>query len=67
MINRTDALELLKKYNKEDFHIHHGLTLEAVMKYEAKKQGFEEDAEFWGKKISNGEKTTPREFGFILL
>ena len=27
----------------------------------------EEDAEFWGKKISNGEKPTPREFGFILL
>ena len=48
MINRADALALLKKYNKEDFHIHHGLTLEAVMKYQAKKQGFEEDAEFWG-------------------
>ena len=47
MIDRNKALELLKKYNKEPFHIHHGLTLEAVMRYEAKKQGFEEDAEFW--------------------
>ncbi len=47
MISRNEALELLKKYNKEDFHIHHGLTLEAVMRYEAKKQGFEKDAEFW--------------------
>ena len=29
----------------------------------------EEDAEFWGKKISSGESqcSLPREFGFILL
>ena len=47
MITRNEALELLKKYNKEPFHIHHGLTLEAVMRYQAKKQGFEEEAEFW--------------------
>ncbi|MCI5687676.1 MAG: HDIG domain-containing protein [Emergencia sp.] len=47
MINRNEALELLKKYNKEEFHIHHGITLECVMRYMAKKQGFEADAEFW--------------------
>ena len=47
MINRKEALELLKKYNKEEFHIHHGITLECVMRYMAKKQGFDEDAEFW--------------------
>ena len=47
MIDRNEALDLLKKYNEEPFHIHHGLTLEAVMRYQAKKQGFAEDAEFW--------------------
>jgi len=47
MINRDEALALLKKYNKEEFHIHHGITLECVMRYLAKKYGFEEDAEFW--------------------
>ena len=24
MMTREEALELLKKYNKEEFHIHHG-------------------------------------------
>lgn len=47
MMNRTEALELLKKYNKEDFHIHHGLTVEAVMRYLAEKLGYGEDADFW--------------------
>lgn len=46
-MNRTEALELLKKYNKEDFHIHHGLTVEAVMGYMAEKFGYGEDKEFW--------------------
>ena len=26
MISREEALELLKKYNKEEFHVHHGIT-----------------------------------------
>lgn len=47
MVTRNEAFELLKKYNKEEFHIHHGITLECVMKYLAEKQGFAEDAEFW--------------------
>ena len=32
-ISRKEALELLRKYNKEPFHIRHALTVEAVMKY----------------------------------
>lgn len=48
MITREEALELLKKYNKDDFHIHHGLTVEAVMRYLAEKHGYGEDADFWG-------------------
>lgn len=47
MINRETALALLKEYNKEEFHIHHGITVECVMRYLAKDQGFDEDAEFW--------------------
>lgn len=45
-ISRNDALELLKKYNKEPFHIQHGLTVEGVMRWFAKEAG--EDEEFWG-------------------
>ena len=35
-MNRGEALELLKKYNKEPFHILHGLTVEGTMQYFAK-------------------------------
>lgn len=48
MISREEALELLKKYNKEEFHVHHGITLECVMRYMAKKLGYGDEAEFWG-------------------
>ncbi len=46
-IPRDDAFELLKKYNKDPFHIQHALTMEAVMKWYANELGFEEDAEYW--------------------
>ncbi len=47
-ISRTDALSLLQKYNKEPFHIYHGLTVEGVMKWFAKELGYNDDIEFWG-------------------
>ena len=47
-ISRETAAELLLKYNKNSFHIQHAVTVEAVMKYFAKKLGFEDDAEEWG-------------------
>jgi len=47
-ISREKAYELLKKYNKDPFHIQHSLTVEAVMKWFAKDQGFEEDMVYWG-------------------
>lgn len=46
MMNREEAFELLKKYNKEEFHILHALTVEGVMKYFAKE--YEEDEQYWG-------------------
>lgn len=47
-LTREQALELLKKYNKDPFHIRHGLTVEGVMRWYAKELGFGEDEEFWG-------------------
>lgn len=47
-IARDDAFTLLKKYNKEPFHIQHALTVEAVMKWFAKDLGYESEAEYWG-------------------
>lgn len=44
---RTQALALLKKYNKEPFHIQHALTVEGVMKWYASELGFSADADFW--------------------
>ena len=45
-LTREQALALLKKYNKEPFHIQHALTVEGVMRWFAKENG--EDADFWG-------------------
>ena len=45
-MKRTQALDLLKKYNKEEFHIRHALTVEGAMRYFAKQYGHDE--EFWG-------------------
>ena len=47
-LNREEALELLKEYNKDKFHIKHALTVEGVMKYFAEKLGYGEEKEFWG-------------------
>lgn len=47
-LTRQQALELLHKYNKESFHILHGLTVEGVMRWFAKDQGYGEDEEYWG-------------------
>ena len=48
VITRAQALELLKKYNKEPFHILHALTVEGVLRYFAADQGFDGDTDFWG-------------------
>lgn len=47
-IIRTEALELLKKYNKEPFHILHALTVEGVMRWYAAECGYEQEKDFWG-------------------
>lgn len=44
-VTREQALNLLRKYNQEPFHILHALTVEGVMAWYAKELG--EDVEFW--------------------
>ena len=46
-LTREEALELLKKYNQEAFHIQHSLTVEGVMRWYAQELGYGEDADFW--------------------
>jgi predicted hydrolase (HD superfamily) len=46
-VTRDEALELLKKYNKEPFHLQHAYTVEAVMRWYADELGYAEDADFW--------------------
>lgn len=47
-LTREQALELLKKYNKESFHIQHALTVEGVMRWYAKELGYAQEEEYWG-------------------
>jgi predicted hydrolase (HD superfamily) len=47
-ISREQAWELLKKHNKDPFHLQHALTVEGVMKWYAKDLGYQGDEEFWG-------------------
>lgn len=47
-ITREEAYDLLKKYNKDPFHIQHALTVETVMKWYAEELGFGADVEYWG-------------------
>ncbi|MDO4987605.1 MAG: hydrolase [Synergistes sp.] len=47
IISRDEAIVLLKKYNKEEFHILHALTVESVMRWYANELGFADDADYW--------------------
>ena len=47
LITREEAFTLLKKYNKEAFHIQHALTVEGVMRWFAQELGYGEDADYW--------------------
>ena len=47
-MTRQQALDLLRRYNKEEFHILHGLTVEGVMRWYAVEEGYGEDEEYWG-------------------
>ena len=46
-LGRQQALELLRQYNKEPFHIQHALTVEGVLDWYARELGYGDDAPFW--------------------
>lgn len=46
-LTRQEALTLLKKYNKEPFHLQHGLTVEGVMRWYANELGYGDEADYW--------------------
>jgi len=48
LLTREYAMELLKRYNKEPFHLQHGETVEAAMRYFAHTLGYGAEEEFWG-------------------
>lgn len=48
LITRSEAEELLKKYNSEEFHLRHAYTVEGVMRYFARTRGYADEEEYWG-------------------
>ena len=46
-LTRERAFELVKKYNHEDFHLRHALTVEAVMGWFARELGCGDEETFW--------------------
>ena len=48
-MTREEALDLLKKYNKDKFHIQHALTLEGVLRWYAKELGYGDEVEYWAR------------------
>lgn len=47
-MNREEAWNLLRQYNKESFHLRHALTVEGIMRYFAKELGYAAQEEYWG-------------------
>ena len=46
-MTRSQAWDLLTKYNKEPFHLRHAVTVERVMGWYARELGYGDRAEFW--------------------
>ena len=46
-LTREEALELLREYNQEPFHIQHGLTVEKTMRWFANELGYGDEADYW--------------------
>jgi predicted hydrolase (HD superfamily) len=47
-ITRQESMELLRKYNKEPFHILHALTVAGVMEWYAEQLEYVNEVEYWG-------------------
>ena len=47
-LTRGTAWELLTRYNKDAFHLHHAETIEKTMRYFARELGYAEEEDYWG-------------------
>ena len=47
-LTRDAAWELLTRYNKDAFHLHHAETVEKTMRYLARELGYAEEEDYWG-------------------
>lgn len=48
MKTREEGLALLKEYNSDPFLLQHAMTVECVMRYFAREEGFEDEIDYWG-------------------
>ena len=46
--NMQQAREILARYNQEEFHLRHAVTVEHVMRWFARELGYGDREEFWG-------------------
>lgn len=46
-LNKKQAWELLKEYNKDAFHLKHSQTVALCMRYFAETEGYSGEADFW--------------------
>lgn len=46
-MTREEAWELLKEYNKDEFHLEHAEIVGKTMRYFAEKLGYGDEADFW--------------------
>lgn len=46
-LTRAQAIDLLREYNKDPFHLRHAFTVEAVMRWYAEELGYGAQADFW--------------------
>lgn len=47
VMDREQAVALLKQYNQDLFHLRHAYTVEGVMRWYANELGYGDDADFW--------------------
>ena len=46
-LNKKQAWELLKEYNRDSFHLKHSQTVALCMRYFAQTEGYADEADFW--------------------
>lgn len=47
-MDRETCLAVLKRHNRETFHLRHALTVEAAMRRFAESEGYADEIDFWG-------------------